>query len=78
MPGELKSNPAADTPSMARIDLATYAREMLSAQDTRRFTMGFTLCGSLMRMWEFDRLGGIASEQFDINICLHGPWAFCG
>ncbi len=32
-----------------------------------RFVLGFTLCGSLMRIWEFDRLGGIASEQFDIN-----------
>src|SRR5690606_22630924 len=33
----------------------------------RRFVLGFTICGSLMRIWEFDRLGGIASEQFDIN-----------
>ena len=40
---------------------------MLAAQDTRRFVLGFTLCGSLMRIWVFDRLGGIASEQFDIN-----------
>ncbi|XP_044721135.1 uncharacterized protein HRG_06132 [Hirsutella rhossiliensis] len=46
--GELKSNPKADTASIAWIDLAS-------------------LCGSLMRVWEFDRLGGIASEQFDIN-----------
>ena len=67
VPGELKSNPSADVPSIARIDLATYAREVLSAQDTRRFVLGFTLCGSLMRIWAFDRLGGIASEQFDIN-----------
>lgn len=40
---------------------------MFAAQDSRRFVLGFTLCGSLMRLWEFDRLGGIASEQFDIN-----------
>ncbi|KAK7421733.1 hypothetical protein QQZ08_009821 [Neonectria magnoliae] len=65
--GELKSNPAADKASIAWIDLSTYAREVLAAQDTRRFVLGFTLCGSLMRVWEFDRLGGIASEQFDIN-----------
>ncbi|KAK7407904.1 hypothetical protein QQX98_009915 [Neonectria punicea] len=65
--GELKSNPKADKASIAWIDLATYAREVLAAQDTRRFVLGFTLCGSLMRVWEFDRLGGIASEQFDIN-----------
>ncbi|KJK85165.1 hypothetical protein H633G_11000, partial [Metarhizium anisopliae BRIP 53284] len=65
--GELKSNPKADIASVAWIDLARYAREVLAAQDTRRFVLGFTLCGSLMRVWEFDRLGGIASEQFDIN-----------
>jgi hypothetical protein len=65
--GELKSNPKADKASMAWIDLATYAREVLAAKDTRRFVLCFTLCGSLMRVWEFDRLGGIASEQFDIN-----------
>ncbi|KID78700.1 uncharacterized protein G6M90_00g027500 [Metarhizium brunneum] len=65
--GELKNNPKADIASVAWIDLARYAREVLAAQDTRRFVLGFTLCGSLMRIWEFDRLGGIASEQFDIN-----------
>ncbi|PQK08000.1 hypothetical protein BB8028_0001g00810 [Beauveria bassiana] len=65
--GELKSNPGADIPSLAQIDLATYVREVLTAQDTRRFVLGFTLCGSLMRLWEFDRLGEIGSEQFDIN-----------
>ncbi|KAK3936587.1 hypothetical protein QBC46DRAFT_366821 [Diplogelasinospora grovesii] len=53
VPGELMSNP--------------YAREVLAAKDTRRFVLGFTICGSLMRIWEFDRLGGIASDQFDIN-----------
>jgi len=65
--GELKSNPKADAASIAWTDLARYAREVFAAQDTRRFVLGFTLCGSLMRVWEFDRLGGIASERFDIN-----------
>ncbi|KAK5652988.1 hypothetical protein OQA88_9468 [Cercophora sp. LCS_1] len=67
IPGELKSNPAADKASKAWLDIGTYAREVLAAQDTRRFVLGFTICGSLMRIWEFDRLGGIASERFDIN-----------
>jgi hypothetical protein len=67
VPGELKSNPSADKSSKAWLDLGTYAREVLAAQDTRRFVLGFTICGSLMRIWEFDRLGAIASEQFDIN-----------
>lgn len=67
VPGELKSNPSADTASQTWLDLGRYAREVLAAQDTRRFVLGFTICGSLMRIWEFDRLGGIASKQFDIN-----------
>lgn len=67
IPGELKSNPSADTSSKAWLDLRRCAREVLAAQDTRRFVLGFTLCGSVMRIWEFDRLGGIASEEFDIN-----------
>uniref|UniRef100_A0A0D2Y891 non-specific serine/threonine protein kinase n=1 Tax=Fusarium oxysporum (strain Fo5176) TaxID=660025 RepID=A0A0D2Y891_FUSOF len=65
VPGELKSNPSADKASW--LDLGRYAREVLVAQNTRRFVLGFTICGSLMRVWAFDRLGGIASEQFDIN-----------
>jgi len=67
VPGELKSNPSADTLSQAWLDLGTYVREVLAAQDTRRFILGFTLCGPLIRIWVFDRLGGIASDQFDIN-----------
>ncbi|CRK23262.1 hypothetical protein BN1723_003017 [Verticillium longisporum] len=67
VPGELKSNPSADKASEAWLDLGRYAREVLAAQDTRRFVLGFTICGSLMRIWAFDRVGGIASEQFDIN-----------
>lgn len=65
--GELKSNPGGDTLSKTWRDLARYAREVFFAQDTRRFVLGFTLCGSVMRLWEFDRLGGIASSSFDIN-----------
>ncbi|EXL65867.1 hypothetical protein FOPG_17933 [Fusarium oxysporum f. sp. conglutinans race 2 54008] len=52
---------------MAWLDLGRYAREVLVAQNNRRFVLSFTICGSLMRVWAFDRLGGIASEQFDIN-----------
>ncbi|KAF3768304.1 hypothetical protein M406DRAFT_251055 [Cryphonectria parasitica EP155] len=67
VPGELKIDASDDIPSVAWISIARYAREVLSASNTRRFVLAFTLCGSLMRLWEFDRLGGIASEQFDIN-----------
>lgn len=67
IPGELKSNPASDKHSKAWLDLGRYAREVLAAQDTRRFVLGFTICGPFMRLWEFDRLGGIASERFNVN-----------
>ncbi|KAL2158244.1 hypothetical protein VTH06DRAFT_4564 [Thermothelomyces fergusii] len=67
IPGELKSNPSADIASKAFLDIARYAREVFAAQDYRRFVLAFTLCGSRMRLWEFDRLGGIASDHFDIN-----------
>lgn len=67
VPGELKSNQIMDKRSATWRDLARYVREVLSAQDTRRFVLGFTLCGSVMRLWEFDRLGGVASLPFDIN-----------
>jgi hypothetical protein len=67
IPGELKSNPSANKASKAWLDLGRYAREVLAAQDSRRFVVGFTFCGPFMRLWIIDRLGGIASEQFDIN-----------
>ena len=47
VPGELKNNSDVDIPSKAWISLATYAREVLSNQDARCFTLGFTLCGSM-------------------------------
>ena len=65
--GELKSNPREDKHSSTWFDLVRYAREVLSAKATRRFALGFTLCGSIMRLWEFDRLGVVGSTPFDIN-----------
>ncbi|KUI72725.1 Tau-tubulin kinase 2 [Cytospora mali] len=67
VPGEFKSNPRADIPSKAWLDIARYVREVMAHQPTRRFVLSFTLCGSIMRVWEFDRSGAIASEKFDIN-----------
>ncbi|KAF3492096.1 uncharacterized protein GIQ15_01613 [Arthroderma uncinatum] len=65
VPGELKNDPGYETQS--RLDLGRYAREVLAAQDSRLFVPSFTLCGSRMRLWQFNRLGGIASERFDIH-----------
>lgn len=67
VPGELKNDKKYDRASSAWLDLGRYAREVLTAQDSRRFILGFTLCGPSLRLWVFDRLGGIASESFDIN-----------
>ena len=64
--GELKSNPIEDGQEPAWLDLATYAREVFRTQD-RRFVLGFTLCGSRMRLWHFDRSGSSGSSSFDIN-----------
>ncbi|KAE8152959.1 hypothetical protein BDV25DRAFT_150209 [Aspergillus avenaceus] len=67
IPGELKSSSDLDTASSTWRDLGRYAREVFSSQQTRRFVLGFTLCGPIMRLWEFDRLGAIASSSFDVN-----------
>ncbi|KAK3175351.1 hypothetical protein OEA41_002598 [Lepraria neglecta] len=64
--GELKSNPIENGQEVAWLDLATYAREVFRTQD-RRFVLGFTLCGSKMRLWHFDRSGSSGSSFFDIN-----------
>ena len=49
------------------LQLASYAREVFGAQDNRRFVFGITLSGFVMRVWLFDRAGGIGSEAFEIN-----------
>ena len=64
--GDLKSNPDKDGQETAWVDLATYTREVFRSQD-RRFVLGFTLCGSWMRLWHFDRSGSSGSSSFDIN-----------
>ncbi|KUI73248.1 hypothetical protein VM1G_08725 [Cytospora mali] len=67
IPGELKSNPKDDIASKVWLELALKVREVLAYYETRRFVLGFTLCGSLLRVWNFDRLGAIGSEAIDIN-----------
>ncbi|KAG6091256.1 hypothetical protein E4U31_007267, partial [Claviceps sp. LM219 group G6] len=65
--GELRRDPTDDKAQETRLAIAKIAQDMLTAQGTRRFVLVFTLCGSFMRVWLFDRLGGIASEQININ-----------
>lgn len=65
--GEHKSNPNEDQHTKTLIQLAGYAREVFGSQPDRRFIPGFTICGSLMRLWVFDRSGPYSSEKFDIH-----------
>ena len=53
-------------------DVMKFAREIFRHQDSRRFVLGLTLCGSTMRLWEFDRLGATTSVAFDIH--KNGPF----
>ncbi|KAJ5971687.1 uncharacterized protein N7479_001605 [Penicillium vulpinum] len=61
-PGELKviRRPT----SILRHDL-TWGN--VATPDTRRFVLGFTICGSFIRIWVFGRLEGVVSERFDTN-----------
>lgn len=67
VPGQIRSKPPARAIEPSWLDFAVYAKEIMAAQDNRRFLLSFTLYGSVMRVWQFDRLGGIVSEQFDIH-----------
>lgn len=48
-------------------DIMKFAREIFRHQDSRRFVLGLTLCGSTLRLWEFDRIGATTSVAFDIH-----------
>ncbi|EEH34574.2 hypothetical protein PAAG_05623 [Paracoccidioides lutzii Pb01] len=63
----LKNDPQYDRPSGSYYDLERYAREVLAAQNSRRFVLGLILCRPFLRLWNFDGLGGIASENYDIS-----------
>ena len=63
--GELKQSDANN--SKADMQLASYAHEVFGAQMNRRFVFGITICGFRMRVWLFDRAGGISSQTFNIN-----------
>ncbi|KAE8441377.1 hypothetical protein EG329_005004 [Mollisiaceae sp. DMI_Dod_QoI] len=63
--GEHKQNPDEDRSAKTLVQLAGYAREVFGSQPERRFVPGFTICGSLMRLWVFDRSGPYNSDKFD-------------
>ena len=47
--------------------LATYMRDVSSAQPTRRFVHGFIVFGVQMQLWVFDRSGAYSSQTFNIH-----------
>lgn len=67
VPGELKSDKNKDSKLSTWCDLARYVREVFAAQDNRRFSYGFTLCGDMMRVWRFDRGAAYAAPPFSVN-----------
>lgn len=49
------------------LQLGRYMRDVFAIQLTRRFVHGFTLLGSIMELWIFDRSGPYSSGVFDIH-----------
>ncbi|KAK4162813.1 hypothetical protein QBC43DRAFT_336080 [Cladorrhinum sp. PSN259] len=74
IPGELKSNPEVTPITKAWLDISTYAREVLAAQDTCRFGLDFTICGSFMRIFTYGSLigfrPGLVREDLNFSLLL--------
>lgn len=49
------------------LQIGRYVRDIFSVQPTRRFVHAFTLLGSTMELWVFDRSGPYSSGPFDIH-----------
>ncbi|MCJ1425542.1 hypothetical protein MMC29_003442 [Sticta canariensis] len=49
------------------LQLGRYMRDVFATQPTRRLVHGFTLLGSTMELWVFDRSGPYSSGVFDIH-----------
>ncbi len=47
--------------------LCVYARDAFSADRSRCFVLGFTICGPLLRMYRFDRAGLVASLAINVQ-----------
>jgi len=67
IPAELKASPTEDATAATIIQLATYVREVFGSQLTRRFVHAFTICGSVLRCYLFDRAGVSISQKIDIR-----------
>jgi Fungal protein kinase len=49
------------------LQICRYVRDVFSVQPTRRFVHAFTLIGTTMELWVFDRSGPYSSGPFDIH-----------
>ncbi|PTB65130.1 hypothetical protein BBK36DRAFT_1204266 [Trichoderma citrinoviride] len=49
------------------VQLACYAKHLFDFQPTRRYLHAFTICGSTMETWVFDRSGCYGPGAFDIH-----------
>lgn len=67
--GELKANKNEDGQSSA-CQLASYAHVVFQTQPHRRFVHGFTICGSLLRLYMFDRGAAFSSRPYDLSTKL--------
>ncbi|KAL5498631.1 hypothetical protein ACEPAH_1986 [Sanghuangporus vaninii] len=50
-------------------ELEQHARMTFRVQNTRRFTLGFSLANTTMTLFKFDRSGILASSRFDVHRC---------
>lgn len=64
--GELKASNH-DGVKKPLIQLAVYARDVFANQPTRRYLHAFTICGSKMELWVFDRSGCYSPGPFNIH-----------
>ncbi|KAI5790696.1 hypothetical protein DFH27DRAFT_570996 [Peziza echinospora] len=70
--GELKKNfresgPERRAHSKMVLTISHRVREIFGTQPGRRYVHAFSLCGSLLRCFLFDRSGVVASEHFNIH-----------
>jgi hypothetical protein len=49
------------------LQIGRYVRDIFSVQPTRRFVHAFTLLGTIMELWVFDRSGPYSSGPFNIH-----------
>ncbi|KAI1271450.1 serine/threonine-protein kinase Sgk2 [Xylaria sp. FL0933] len=64
--GEFKKS-AADGLKSILLQVASAVRNVFAAQPMRRFVHGFTLSGTMMETWVFDRSGAYSGATFDIH-----------